>query len=472
MDTTPHTPRRRLATRTRVSVAAGLIVLAGGAGRLAFAQQPTAPAPARASGPAARLLPAKPMPESDDRVVGRGAAPDYGSLVSAYPSAPQDPPPTGRGWLVGPGGSTSQSRTTTRPVSTTQPTVVAAESPSFIERTWSGMKEFVVGKPTAAAPVPSGTPMYTVRQPAARPAPVPVVSGARGTGVYAGPPAYRWYGWGTTTPGANPYAPTGQYPRGSANWYTQTGATPGAFPVPVVNPFRPEPGAEPPAYVRGATPSPSEPDYWPAPQVTAPEPRPVSAQPAPQPQFQYPGTVMTTVPVPPGPPPAEEHPREPAPIAQTPPPTPIFPAAAPAQAIPTVPVGQPVPAAAVVPSPTTAEPAPAPTNPLHWQRSGDAAEPIPFGTPGAPKPTVPVPPAPAARPKEPQTKEPPQAATIRAACRGLATVTEVRQTGPLTLVVKAQATTPADARAAFEAMSAMPQLEPYKIQFEAAFGQR
>ena len=53
------------------------------------------------------------------------------------------------------------------------------------------------------------------------------------SGVYAGPPAYRWYGYGGVQPGGNPYSPNGRYPQGSDSWYTQSGATPGAFPVPV-----------------------------------------------------------------------------------------------------------------------------------------------------------------------------------------------------------------------------------------------
>jgi hypothetical protein len=69
-----------------------------------------------------------------------------------------------------------------------------------------------------------------------------------GRAAYAGNPAYRWYGWGTTTPGANPYAPAGEYPAASSQWYTMSGATPGAFPVPVTNPFRPMPGVGAPAY--------------------------------------------------------------------------------------------------------------------------------------------------------------------------------------------------------------------------------
>ncbi len=78
-----------------------------------------------------------------------------------------------------------------------------------------------------------------------------------GRAAYAGHPAYRWYGWGTTTPGANPYAPGGDYPATSAQWYTMSGATPGAFPVPVTNPFRAIPGPGAPAYAVNASSMPS-----------------------------------------------------------------------------------------------------------------------------------------------------------------------------------------------------------------------
>jgi hypothetical protein len=77
-----------------------------------------------------------------------------------------------------------------------------------------------------------------------------------GRAAYAGNPAYRWYGWGTTTPGANPYAPGGEYPATSSQWYTMSGATPGAFPVPVTNPFRPAPGVGAPAYAVNTTSAP------------------------------------------------------------------------------------------------------------------------------------------------------------------------------------------------------------------------
>jgi hypothetical protein len=44
-------------------------------------------------------------------------------------------------------------------------------------------------------------------------------------------PAFRWYGYGTITPGSNPHAPEGRYPQTPTHWYGQTGATPGAFPA-------------------------------------------------------------------------------------------------------------------------------------------------------------------------------------------------------------------------------------------------
>src|SRR5438309_5468056 len=45
-----------------------------------------------------------------------------------------------------------------------------------------------------------------------------------------GTPAWKWYGYGTPTPGRNPLAPNGAYAPVPANWYTTTGTTPGAVP--------------------------------------------------------------------------------------------------------------------------------------------------------------------------------------------------------------------------------------------------
>jgi hypothetical protein len=44
-------------------------------------------------------------------------------------------------------------------------------------------------------------------------------------------PAWRWYGYGTPTPGRNPLAPYGTYAGVSGNWYGATGTTPGAVPA-------------------------------------------------------------------------------------------------------------------------------------------------------------------------------------------------------------------------------------------------
>jgi hypothetical protein len=43
-------------------------------------------------------------------------------------------------------------------------------------------------------------------------------------------PAWKWYGYGTPTPGRNPLAPNGTYGPVPANWYTTSGTTPGAIP--------------------------------------------------------------------------------------------------------------------------------------------------------------------------------------------------------------------------------------------------
>lgn len=67
---------------------------------------------------------------------------------------------------------------------------------------------------------------------------------AQGATIYAGPPAYRWYGYGAATPPAFLVQTQGQYPKASADWYHITGATAGAFPIPVLAP--PAPAASPP----------------------------------------------------------------------------------------------------------------------------------------------------------------------------------------------------------------------------------
>jgi len=43
-------------------------------------------------------------------------------------------------------------------------------------------------------------------------------------------PAWKWYGYGTPTPGGNPLAPAGAYAGVPGTWYSASGATPGAVP--------------------------------------------------------------------------------------------------------------------------------------------------------------------------------------------------------------------------------------------------
>ena len=92
-----------------------------------------------------------------------------------------------------------------------------------------------------------------------------------------------------------------------------------------------------------------------------------------------------------------------------------------------------------------------------WQRADGESAPF-----VSPPPTVTV-----IRGMEPKTREPSLEEVVRAACQGRAAVTEVRQTGPTLLVVKVRAATSADARAAFAALSEVPALRPYKVEFEA-----
>jgi len=265
-----------------------------------------------------------------------------------------------------------------------------------------------------------------------------------GAPVYAGVPAYRWYGWGTVTPGMNPYAPDGEYPKGSANWYAQTGATPGAFPVPVANPFRPPPGSDPPVYVRATT--------APPPPVSPPPPR-LDPPPLPRPIAQTPPPSQYALPAPPDPPPL--------PVSHSVPAAPVPPPARP------VPVG--VPAAPVVPPGLpesrwqTAPPAPAPTPIIPVMRSLSQTSAVEPGWGPAGGGTVLV-----ARGQEPA--DDPDAKVvgrIRAACEGLVTGVTVERAGPNRLVVSFSATTETLAEIAARAVSAIPDLRPVAVDFKA-----
>ncbi len=284
----------------------------------------------------------------------------------------------------------------------------------------SRLKGFVgVDKP----PTPKAV-VQQVAQPEQPTASTPFRStGVNGSPVYAGPPAYRWYGWGTVTPGANPLAPNGQYPKASANWYAITGATPGAFPVSAGSPVRTPPGTDPPTYVQARGPGvaqgvipvagepPPPPAYQQPQQVSAPydppemRPGPTGSKfvPAPTPAFNPPA---------PAPAPAFIPPTLPGPT-----PTPAFlPPSAPASApvnVPTMaappsPKAAPAPPAFIpppdFPNPATARP-PSPQPPTD-------AEPAPVSVTAPPVPQlVPAPVVAPTKPIAPVTNtEPPTSA--------------------------------------------------------------
>jgi hypothetical protein len=341
-----------------------------------------------------------------------------------------------------------------------------------------------------------------------------------GQPVYAGPPAYRWYGWGSVTPGANPYAPTGHYPKASANWYAITGATPGAFPVTVAEPARGVTGTEPPGY--GGTP--------PAPQgggAYTQLPQPVTVAP---PVHRPPAVVTVATPEPPriGVRPAAPV-REPVAAAIPPgpaapvavptissPPLPVAPAAVgtpepahrtavagPLPAIPLLPspaeAGTPTPALPPLPAlppvttpgggslpvaaaPPTVTPSSLPVSVTDdqpkWHPRGDSpAQPTqPAGgewnRAGAPqsrsegnwrRDTVRTPAV--ARGQLADTEPDPVSATIRKTCEGRASGLDIRWTGTKKLTVSFECRTAAESRQLVKAISDRPELAPLRIDF-------
>ena len=243
------------------------------------------PAVAQSTGRAAILLPPQPVSDVDIRTVARGAIDDGpGEPLSTSPvprKAGAKPATTGPTWLNGsdptikPASAQSPFSNTDRAtpffgrIETGSANLVSPKAPSMFDRGMDKLRTVFTSESSTPKPssVPSMAPRsFTVprelwdlspREVMAREqAPREMPSAASplqsvtptGNTVLAGPPAYRWYGYGTTTPGANPYSPSGQYPRASANWYSLTGATPGAFPVPVSSGDGSSVGTEPPAY--------------------------------------------------------------------------------------------------------------------------------------------------------------------------------------------------------------------------------
>ncbi|WP_439632287.1 hypothetical protein [Gemmata sp.] len=217
----------------------------------------------------AKLLAPRAADPEEGRVQVRAAA----EPLPQFPGSTPVGPPQGKGHAATPPAGFDpnvRSAGTVTPEKGAPRTAPTRDEPSLVTRGLDKIKSTFTSAPPAAAAASNGPDPANPNAPFRGTSPT-------GQTVYAGPPAYRWYGWGSVTPGANPYAPTGQFPRASANWYAITGATPGAFPTQVTDPYRLGTGTEPPAYVSPAAPPPPPPStiYSPQPvQYRQPQPAP------------------------------------------------------------------------------------------------------------------------------------------------------------------------------------------------------
>lgn len=398
-------------------------------GSVAFAQEP-----------AARLLPARAVDPAEPTVV-RGAPPAPGFQFQPPVSTPAPgvhrPPP--------------QPALPPAPAQA-QPAQKQPPQPPGQASLWGGVKSAFGGKPAEPQSQPQPPWWPTGEQQPPTPPPQPP------QGVYAGPPAYRWYGYGTPTAGANPYAPTGRYPQASGTWFSQTGATPGAFPVPVGGmPVTPR---EQPVVVQAfpqeqtrpvdvPRPTWSRPSEWPEvmPQravVVAETPRPVEPREVRMPAGPGMPADLSAPTVPPTPEvewlPASANSR--VPIASTPPADPT-------------PKTLPVPTAPPGTTPPPSDWAPA-------KRPADA--PLP-AVPSLPTVTVTRGQAPPAARTDADVD-----ATIRSACFGRASRVGVARPGPQRLHVTLVVPTEGDARDAAAVVSRLPELKAYAVTFEAVIG--
>lgn len=486
---------------------------------------------------AALLKPPVALPAGEGPVA-RGAEPS--PVLGSGTPVEKRAAPGGPAWLTGadpnllPAGGAATKDGGAKQL-TPAPKDGAPNEPSFRDRVKNALPTFG-GK--GESPPPNPLPdLVTSKKPAPKPAPEPVqptaatafkaVSGT-GAPVFAGPPAYRWYGWGTVTPGANPVAPAGQYPRTSAAWYAVTGATPGAFPVLVSNTGQPLPGVEPPTYGLARSPAPLTPSGSLAPAAGSvggafvpPASQPlVPAQPQPQPESKFqppPATAFVPPPtfVPPAlpaqpalvptlPPPPVNVPTiaqpGPKPVAVAPPALPPIPNAAAAPPAPDagallIPALVPsvAPAAPIVPAGremvVVPEPEPLPTGPrplpttatvrdeANWNRAADPAPPqpgqwLPAGDP-APLPTrAPSEPmwnpgrgAPVIRGQSNDSRADPVAELVKQLCAGRAEGVEVRYVGTKKLVVCFEVRGKAGAEKLVADISARPELTAFQIDF-------
>lgn len=479
---------------------------------------------------AALLKPPVALPASEAPAVARGAEPSavLGGGTPVEKRAPQGGP----AWLTGvdpnlrPAGGAAPKDAGAKQLA---PAPAKDGETSFRERVKNALPSF--GTKDKDAPPPNPLPdQVTNKNAAPKPAPEPIqptaatafkaVSGS-GAPVFAGPPAYRWYGWGTVTPGANPIAPAGQYPRASAAWYSVTGATPGAFPVPVSNTGQPLPGVEPPTYGIARTPSapPSAP-LAPAAGATSgtfvpppSSPAPVSARPQPEPKFAPspssafvppPTFIPPTLPAPPAPvlvptlpPPPVNVPAvaQPKPVASAPPlplpkPADVAPPDAGALLIPSVepaapvvPAGRETVVAVPVPQDEPTGPRPLPTtatvrDETNWNRAAEPAPPqpgqwvpangpapLPTRAPNEPTWTPGTRGAPVIRGQINETRADPIADLVKQLCAGRAEGVEVRYVGTKKIVVCFEVRGKPSAEKLVADISARPELTAYQIDF-------
>jgi hypothetical protein len=474
---------------------------------------------------AATLLPPRPLDPSETPPIARAAMDDLPPLTTTPVTRPTNPQPrpAGPAWLydanVQPAGAQAATRQPGRAQPAYDPYAPAPtrDQPSVISKGLDRIKNFGGERPEPGAMPPTGREQPTANTPFRG-------TGANGAPVYAGPPAWRWYGYGTVTPGMNPLAPTGQYPKASANWYAVTAATPGAVPIPVMNPYRAAPGSEPPGYVvdpvaRTPRPMPnSYPQSVPVhapPAVTNPAPagasRPgpvggaverskfeptaaVGDAPKLLPQPPLP-TIPTVPPAPVGVPTLTPPPAVSRPIISSADPLPVKPAE-PVVTLPPIPVvtSEPVGVgpqaladAAVTGTPLTAtkpaeQPpaAPAPGGDVQWQSTPQKLVPLETWGPatGTPQqqpthergwqPGASLSPSPsAARGQAPEANPRPNPAAdlIQAMCRGRAKEPDIRWTGSNRLTVCFEVRTEMEANRLVKDICARPELRPFAIDF-------
>jgi len=482
-------------------VIVGTVVVLGFAVTVAVGQPPRERA--------AVLKPPQAIPPDELQLVARGTAVDFPapadlpstpvtrpSFPATYvPAAGHAPNTGGPAWLSGvdpnvlPAGAGLGAKTSVRPLSPTGSGAIPKDDPSFLAKGREKLKGALSGTMPAVYQQPQPQPQSVSPHPPVSQQPMPTAStpfrgtAANGAPVYAGPPAYRWYGWGSVTPGANPMAPTGEYPKASANWYSITGATPGAFPVPVMNPLRPAPGAEPPAYAAGRPRVPTQPAVASGP--TRPEETEMPRY-APPSESKFVGG--PAAPAQPSAPPSAPQvpwrdpisPPAPAPVATTLPAVPPTPAFEPMQPLAPALPPKPVPVGSPSPLPTSVTEPPQ-FEETQWQAPNQPTQVAPGtwgpagGTP-SPEPAPPADPPPnwsgrapvrpiVARGQVSDNNSDPIAALIRQMCQGRATGVEVRKASQKKLIVCFEIRGAAEAQKLVAEISKRPELTAYQIDF-------